>query len=111
LPAPSRPKVPAKIWSFGTIAFSAFRNQTSLNAFAYYDKLIYPGQKVLGAVDPNRVAKLQDFYLAKGIIQKKSPADELYTNQFVEYGGLAAQRRNPPSAAARIDGWVTRLRR
>jgi NitT/TauT family transport system substrate-binding protein len=53
-------------------------------AFAYYDKLIYPGQKVLGAVDPERVAKLQDFYLAKGIIQKKTPVDELYTNQFVE---------------------------
>jgi NitT/TauT family transport system substrate-binding protein len=53
-------------------------------AFAYYDKLIYPGQKVLGAVDPERVAKLQDFYLAKGIIQKKSPVDDLFTNQFVE---------------------------
>jgi len=52
-------------------------------AFAYYDKLVYPGQKVLGAVDPDRVAKLQDFYLAKGIIQKKTPVDELYTNQFV----------------------------
>jgi len=25
---------------------------------------------VLGAVDPERMAKLQDFYLAKGIIQK-----------------------------------------
>ena len=53
-------------------------------AFAYYDKLVYPGQKVLGAVDPERMAKLQDFYLAKGIIQKKSPVDELFTNQFVE---------------------------
>jgi NitT/TauT family transport system substrate-binding protein len=52
-------------------------------AFAYYDKLIYPGQKILGEVDPERVAKLQDFYLAKGIIQKKTPVDELYTNQFV----------------------------
>jgi NitT/TauT family transport system substrate-binding protein len=52
-------------------------------AFAYYDKLVYPGQKVLGEVDPQRVAKLQDFYLAKGIIQKKSPVDELFTNQFV----------------------------
>jgi NitT/TauT family transport system substrate-binding protein len=52
-------------------------------AFAYYDKLVYPGQKVLGAVDPERMAKLQDFYLAKGIIQKKSPVDELFTNQFV----------------------------
>ena len=40
-------------------------------AFAYYDKLVYPGQKVLGAVDPERMAKLQDFYLAKGIIQKR----------------------------------------
>ena len=39
---------------------------------------------MLGAVDPERVAKLQDFYLAKGIIQKKTPVDELYTNQFVE---------------------------
>ncbi len=53
-------------------------------AFAYYDKLIYPGQKQLGAVDPGRVAKLQDFYLAKGIIEKKSPVDELYTNQFIK---------------------------
>jgi NitT/TauT family transport system substrate-binding protein len=53
-------------------------------AFAYYDKLIYPGQKELGAVDPERVAKLQDFYLAKGIIEKKSPVEDLYTNQFIK---------------------------
>jgi len=52
-------------------------------AFAYYDKLVYPGQKVLGAVDPERMAKLQDFYLAKKIIEKKSPVDELFTNQFL----------------------------
>jgi NitT/TauT family transport system substrate-binding protein len=52
-------------------------------AFAYYDKLVYPGQKVLGAVDPERVTKLQDFYFSKGIIQKKTPVDELFTNQFV----------------------------
>ena len=51
--------------------------------FAYYDKLIYPGQKVLGEVDPERMTKLQDFYLAKGIIQKKSPVEDLFTNQFV----------------------------
>jgi NitT/TauT family transport system substrate-binding protein len=53
-------------------------------AFAYYDKLIYPGQKELGAVDPERMAKLQDFYLKAGIIEKKSPVDELFTNQFVK---------------------------
>jgi len=53
-------------------------------AFAYYDKLVYPGQQDLGAIDPERLAKLQDFYLAKGIIQKKTPVDELYTNQFIK---------------------------
>jgi NitT/TauT family transport system substrate-binding protein len=30
-----------------------------------------------------RLAHLQDFYLAKGIIQKKSPLEELYTNEFI----------------------------
>jgi NitT/TauT family transport system substrate-binding protein len=53
-------------------------------AFEYYDKLVYPGQKDLGAIDPDRLAKLQDFYLAKGIIEKKTPVDELYTNQFIK---------------------------
>ena len=53
-------------------------------AFVYYAKLVYPGQKELGEIDPERVAKLQDFYLAKGIIQKKTPVEELYTNQFVQ---------------------------
>jgi NitT/TauT family transport system substrate-binding protein len=53
-------------------------------AFVYYDKLIYPGQKELGAVDPERVAKLQDFYLKAGIIEKKSPVDDLFTNQFIK---------------------------
>ncbi|MFZ0426227.1 MAG: ABC transporter substrate-binding protein [Xanthobacteraceae bacterium] len=53
-------------------------------AFEYYDRLVYPGQKELGAIDPERLAKLQDFYLAKGIIQKKTPVEELYTNQFVQ---------------------------
>jgi NitT/TauT family transport system substrate-binding protein len=52
-------------------------------AFAYYDKLIYPGQKQLGAVDPERMTKLQDFYLKAGIIEKKSPVEDLFTNQFV----------------------------
>src|SRR6202167_1421421 len=53
-------------------------------AFEYYDKLVYPGQTQLGAIDPDRLAKLQDFYLAKGIIQKKTPVDDLFTNQFVQ---------------------------
>jgi len=53
-------------------------------AFNYYATLVYPGQKVLGAVDVDRLTKLQDFYLAKGIIRQKTPVDELYTNEFVK---------------------------
>ena len=53
-------------------------------AFNYYATLVYPGQKVLGEVDVDRIAKLQDFYLAKGIIRQKTPVDELYTNEFVK---------------------------
>jgi NitT/TauT family transport system substrate-binding protein len=53
-------------------------------AFKYYVELIYPGQAQLGEVDRERLSKLQDFYLAKGIIQKKSPLDDLYTNEFIK---------------------------
>jgi NitT/TauT family transport system substrate-binding protein len=52
--------------------------------FNYYAKLVYPGQKTLGEVDPERLSKLQDFYFAKGIITKKTPVEDLYTNQFVK---------------------------
>ena len=54
------------------------------DAFDYYDKLIYPGQKELGEVNPERLAKLQDFYLKAGFIEKKSPVDDLFTNQFIK---------------------------
>src|SRR5882757_5811562 len=53
-------------------------------ALNYYATLVYPGQKQLGEVDVQRLSNLQDFYLAKGIIQRKSPIDELYTNEFIK---------------------------
>jgi len=31
-----------------------------------------------------RLAKLQDFYLAKGLIQRKSPIEDLYSNEFIK---------------------------
>ncbi len=53
--------------------------------FEYYAKHVYPGQKRLGEVDGQRLAKLEDFYLAKGIIStSKVPVDDLYTNQFIK---------------------------
>jgi NitT/TauT family transport system substrate-binding protein len=53
-------------------------------AFNYYAKLVYPGQNVLGEVNVDRLSALQDFYLAKGIIQRKSPVEDLYTNAFIK---------------------------
>jgi NitT/TauT family transport system substrate-binding protein len=52
--------------------------------FNYYAKFVYPGQTVLGEVNVERLAKLQDFYLAKGLIQRKSPVEDLYTNAFIK---------------------------
>jgi NitT/TauT family transport system substrate-binding protein len=54
------------------------------SAFDYYARLVYVGQKRLGETDAERLGRLQDFYLAKGIIGKKTPVEELYTNAFVE---------------------------
>jgi NitT/TauT family transport system substrate-binding protein len=53
-------------------------------AFNMYAKDVYPGQPTLGEVNADRLAKLQDFYLEKGFIQKKTPVAELYTNEFVK---------------------------
>lgn len=52
--------------------------------FDYYKKYVFTPQKVPGAIDPKRLAKVQEFYLKQGIVQKKEPLDALYTNRFVE---------------------------
>lgn len=49
----------------------------------YYAKNVYPGQRVLGEINEPRLAQLQEFYLAQGIIAQASPVKDLYTNQFV----------------------------
>jgi NitT/TauT family transport system substrate-binding protein len=53
-------------------------------ALNMYAKSVYPGQKQLGEVDAERLAKLQDFYLSKGFIQKATPVNELYSNAFIK---------------------------
>ncbi len=50
----------------------------------YYATLVYPGQRQLGEINAERLAKLQDFYLAKGIIQRSTPVEELYSNAFIK---------------------------
>jgi len=51
--------------------------------FGLYNTYVYPGQKVLGAMDPERLAELQKFYVKEGIVPKETPLADLYTNAFV----------------------------
>jgi len=51
--------------------------------FNYYTGFVYPGQKVLGEINAEHLEWLQDFYLAKGLIQRKSPVADLYTDAFI----------------------------
>jgi NitT/TauT family transport system substrate-binding protein len=54
-----------------------------VSIFKLYGQYVYPGQETLGRVDAERLKAVQDFYLAEGIVQKASPVDDLYTNEFV----------------------------
>jgi NitT/TauT family transport system substrate-binding protein len=52
--------------------------------FKLYNTYVYPGQSVLGAMDRERLVALQKFYVDQGIVQKESPVNELFTNEFVQ---------------------------
>jgi NitT/TauT family transport system substrate-binding protein len=52
-------------------------------AFNMYATSVYPGQRVLGEMNEDRIKKLQDFYVSKGLIQKTAPVQELFTNEFI----------------------------
>ena len=52
--------------------------------FRLYNQYVYPGQETLGAMDADRLAALQDFYVGQDIVREKVPVEDLYTNRFVE---------------------------
>ncbi len=51
--------------------------------FEMYVKYVYKGQNPVGPMDVQRLAGLQEFYLKQGIIERATPVDQLYTDQFV----------------------------
>ena len=80
LPQPSR-----AAGEFATIVPRWKRKEGHIKAvFNYYAELVYPGQKRLGEIDGARMSSLQDFYLKSKIIRKKSPLNELFTNEFIK---------------------------
>jgi NitT/TauT family transport system substrate-binding protein len=52
--------------------------------FKLYNTYVYPGQAVLGAIDPARLTAVQAFYVKEGIVPSAVPIADLYTNQFVQ---------------------------
>jgi hypothetical protein len=51
---------------------------------ANYKMRTYEGQSELGAMDPQRLAKLQNFYKQQGFIETEQPLDLLYSNAFIK---------------------------
>ena len=51
--------------------------------FELYRDRVYANQKVLGQIDPARLAAVQKFYVDEGIVRKATPVDELFTNRFI----------------------------
>jgi NitT/TauT family transport system substrate-binding protein len=51
-----------------------------------YATLVYPeaANQPLGAFDPERIAKVQAFYVDSGIVQTAVPVKDLYTNEFAQ---------------------------
>jgi NitT/TauT family transport system substrate-binding protein len=62
---------------------SAGQEAKIAEVFKLYVKYNYGGQSVPGEMDEKRLAKLQDFYLQQGIIEKASPVADLYTNDLI----------------------------
>ena len=52
--------------------------------FKLYNEYVYPGQAVLGAMDPARLEAVQAFYVKEGFVREALPLNDLYTNQFVQ---------------------------
>ena len=51
--------------------------------FRLYNTYVYPGQKRPGEIDEPRLAALEKFYVAQGIVERATPVPDLYTNEFV----------------------------
>jgi len=59
------------------------REKTVQAIFEFYTRYVYRGQPKPGFIDRQKLEKLQDFYVAQQIVEKATPVDELFTNQFV----------------------------
>jgi len=60
--------------------------ESTLNRVYDYYKMEWSGQKIAGAIDPQRIKNLQDVYYFLHIIPQKARLNLIFTNQFIENG-------------------------
>lgn len=76
------PKAAAQVYA-GHVTVHKGKEASVQKAFELQNKYVYAGQKVPGTMDEGRLAELQKFYVANGVVSKETSLKELYTNQFV----------------------------
>ncbi len=76
------PKAAALVYVSALPSYKGKEDQIE-ESFKLYRDHVYANQKVLGQIDPDRMANVQKFYVSESIVSKATPIDELYTNQFV----------------------------
>ena len=62
---------------------NADKKEQMATIIGQYAKLVYAGQSKLGQMNPDQLAKLQEFYLKEQIIRRSTPIGDLYTNDFI----------------------------
>lgn len=77
---------PAKAATAYVEASPSFKGKEELmkKILANYKSRTYEGQSELGAMDPQRLAKVQAFYKQQGFIEAELPLDQLYSNAFIK---------------------------
>jgi NitT/TauT family transport system substrate-binding protein len=77
---------PAKAAITYVEASPSFKGKEELmkKILANYNMRTYQGQSELGAMDPQRLANLQNFYKQQGFIETEQPIDQLYSNAFIK---------------------------
>ena len=63
---------------------NASREKQMAEVFKLYNKYVYAGQKVPGEIDAKRLAEVENFYVKQGLVEKATPINALYTNEFVK---------------------------
>jgi NitT/TauT family transport system substrate-binding protein len=77
---------PAKAALTYVEASPSFKGKEELmkKVLANYKLRTYEGQSELGAMDPQRLAKVQAFYKQQGFIEQEQLLDQLYSNAFIK---------------------------